>query len=82
MSDEAARQVPPEELQDALHVFGEYLSDKVAPLMATDALSLLLDLPPAFAAREIVTWCVRQVEVQGGLSRSGSCCSTPRARST
>lgn len=66
MSDEAQSRVPPAELQDALHVFGEYLSDKVAPLMALDALSLLMQLPPMFAAREIVTWCVRQVEVQGG----------------
>jgi hypothetical protein len=54
------------ELRDALHVFGEYLSDKVAPLMALDALELLMDLPPALIGREIVTWCVRQVEVQGG----------------
>lgn len=66
MSDEAERAVPPAELQDALHVFGEYLSDKVAPLMALDAVELLMELPPALAAREIVTWCVRQVEVQGG----------------
>jgi hypothetical protein len=65
VSDEASRPVSAE-LQEALHVFGEYLSDKVAPLMALDALSLLMDLPPAFAAREIVTWCVRQVELQEG----------------
>ena len=65
MSDEAGRPASPE-LQEALHVFGEYLSDKVAPLMALDALTLLMELPPAFAAREIVTWCVRQVELQEG----------------
>jgi hypothetical protein len=65
VSDEAARP-DPAELQDALHVFGEYLSDKVAPLMAFDAISFLMRLPPAFVAQQIVTWCVRQVEVQGG----------------
>ncbi len=65
MSDDAARP-DPAELQDALHVFGEYLSDKVAPLMAFDALSFLMQLPPAFAAQQIVNWCVRQVEVQAG----------------
>jgi hypothetical protein len=65
VSDEAGRP-PSAEVQEALHVFGEYLSDKVAPLMALEAVSLLMDMPPAFAAREIVTWCVRQVEVQGG----------------
>ena len=81
VSDDAARP-DPAELQDALHVFGEYLSDKVAPLMAFDALSFLMGLPPAFAAQQIVNWCVRQVEVQGGRWRSASCCSTPPARST
>jgi hypothetical protein len=65
VSDEAARP-DPAELQDALHVFGEYLSDKVAPLMALDAISLLMRLPPAFVSQQIVSWCVRQVEVQGG----------------
>jgi hypothetical protein len=65
VSDEAGRPASAE-LQEALHVFGEYLSDKVAPLMALDALSVLMELPPAFTAHEIVTWCVRQVEVQEG----------------
>ncbi len=65
MSDEGLNP-DPAELQDALHVFGEYLSDKVAPLMTLDALELLMELPPAVIAREIVTWCVRQVEVQAG----------------
>ena len=65
MSDDAARP-DPAELQDALHVFGEYLSDKVAPLMALDAISLLMGLQPAFVAQQIVNWCVRQVEIQGG----------------
>jgi hypothetical protein len=66
VSDEAERPVPPAELQEALHVLGEYLSDKLAPLMAVDSLELLMQLPPAVVAREIATWCVRQVEVQGG----------------
>ena len=65
MSDEVARP-DPAELQDALHSFGEYLSDKLAPLMALDALRFMMRLPPAFAAQQIVNWCVRQVEVQGG----------------
>jgi hypothetical protein len=65
VSDEA-RQPDPAELQEALHQFGEYLSDKLAPLMALDALSFLMTLPPAFVAQQIVSWCVRQVEVQGG----------------
>ena len=47
-------------------MLGEYLSDKVAPLMALDALTLLMELPPAFVAREVATWSVRQVEVQQG----------------
>jgi hypothetical protein len=63
--DEAVRP-DPAELQDALHVFGEYLSDKVAPLMALEAITFLMGLPPAFVAQQVVTWCVRQVEVQGG----------------
>lgn len=66
MSDEGQGLVETAELRDALHVFGEYLSDKVAPLMALDALELLMVLPPPFVAREIATWCLRQVEVQGG----------------
>ena len=65
MSDEGNHPVPAE-FQDAFHVLGEYLSDKVAPLMALDALTLLMELPPAFVAREMATWCVRQVEVQQG----------------
>ena len=65
MSDEGDRLVPPE-FQDALYVLGEYLSDKVAPLMALDALTLLMELPPAFVAREVATWSVRQVEIQQG----------------
>ena len=47
-------------------MLGEYLSDKVAPLMALDALTLLMELPPAFVAREVATWSVRQVEIQQG----------------
>ncbi len=66
MNEELQQLQETAELRDALHVFGEYLSDKVAPLMALDALELLMDLPPALVGREIVTWCVRQVEVQGG----------------
>jgi hypothetical protein len=34
--------------------------------MALDALSFLMRLPPAFVAQQVVSWCVRQVEVQGG----------------
>ena len=71
MNEEVQRLVETAELRDALHVFGEYLSDKVAPLIALDALELLMDLPPALVGREIVTWCVRQVEVQGGALATG-----------
>lgn len=65
VSDEGDRPVPAE-FQDALYVLGEYLSDKVAPLLALDALTLLMELPPIFVAREIATWSARQVEVQQG----------------
>jgi len=65
VSDEGDRPVPAE-FQEALYVLGEYLSDKVAPLLALDALTLLMELPPAFVAGEIATWSVRQVEVQPG----------------
>ena len=65
VSDEGDRPVPAD-FQDALYVLGEYLSDKVAPLMALDALTLLMELPPAFVAGEIAMWSVRQVEVQQG----------------
>ena len=57
-----------DELRDALYVLGQYLSDKVAPLMALDALTLLMEQPLVLVAEEIGTWCARQAEVQHGLS--------------
>jgi hypothetical protein len=65
VSSEGDAAVPPA-FRDALDVLGEYLSDKVAPLMALDSLTMLMDLPPVHVAREIVTWSVRQVELQQG----------------
>ena len=66
MSDDDSDRQVPAEFQDALYVLGEYLSDKVAPLLALDALTLLMELPPLFVAREIATWSVRQIEIQQG----------------
>jgi hypothetical protein len=56
------------DVQDALYTFGEYLSDKVAPLMALDALTVLMEQPPLLVAQEILTWSVRQAEVQSTLA--------------
>ena len=81
VSDEGDRPVPPE-FQDALYVLGEYLSDKVAPLMALDALTLLMELPPAFVAREVATGPCDRSRSSRARWRSATCSSTPRARST
>jgi hypothetical protein len=54
----------PEDLRDALYVLGQYLSDHVAPLMALDALTLLMGQPLALVAQEIGAWSMRQAEVR------------------
>jgi len=66
--NEVSRPSLSDELRDALYVLGQYLSDKVAPLMALDALTLLMEQPLVLMAEEIGTWCARQAEVQHGLS--------------
>ncbi len=50
------------ELQDALHDLNQYLSDNVAPLIVTDAVTLLMAQPPELMAAEIQNWTLLQYQ--------------------
>ena len=50
------------ELQDALHDLNQFLSDNVAPLIVTDAVSLLMEQPPELMAAEIQNWTLLQYQ--------------------
>jgi hypothetical protein len=50
------------ELQDALHDLNQYLSDNVAPLIVTDAVTLLMTQPPELMAAEIQNWTLLQYQ--------------------
>jgi len=53
------------ELQDALHDLNQYLSDNVAPLIVTDAVTLLMEQPPELMAAEIQNWTLLQYQGSG-----------------
>lgn len=53
------------EVKDAVHDLHQYLSDAVAPLIVTDAVSLLMEQPPALVAAEIHNWTLLQYEGVG-----------------
>lgn len=53
------------ELQDALHDLNQYLSDNVAPLIVTDAVTLLTEQPPELMAAEIQNWTLLQYQGSG-----------------
>jgi hypothetical protein len=49
-----------EDVQEALFELQQYLSDRLAPLMVADSVSLLTGHPPALAAGEIQRWTLAQ----------------------
>jgi hypothetical protein len=49
-----------DEIREALHELHEYLSDRIAPLMAADSVALLLERPAALMASEIGAWTNQQ----------------------
>ncbi len=53
------------EVKDAVHDLHQYLSDAVAPLIVTDAVSLLMEQPPGLVAAEIHNWTLLQYEGAG-----------------
>jgi hypothetical protein len=53
------------EVKDAVHDLHQYLSDAVAPLIVTDAVSLLMEQAPALVAAEIHNWTLLQYEGVG-----------------
>ncbi len=48
------------QLQQALQTIHQYLSDSIAPLMAADSVTLLLDLAPQILAAEVIKWASAQ----------------------
>ena len=55
----------PADLQEALYELRQYLSDRLAPLMAMDSISLLLGLPARVMADEMAAWSGAQAQIQG-----------------
>jgi Domain of unknown function (DUF4388) len=53
------------DLQEALYELRQYLSDRLAPLMAMDSISLLLGLPARVMADEMAAWSGAQAQMQG-----------------
>ena len=53
------------DLQEALYELRQYLSDRLAPLMAMDSISLLLGLPARVMADEMAAWSGAQAQIQG-----------------
>jgi len=53
------------DVRDAVHDLHQYLSDAVAPLIVTDAISLLMEQAPALVAAEIHNWTLLQYEGVG-----------------
>jgi hypothetical protein len=53
------------DLQEALYELRQYLSDRLAPLMAVDSISLLVGLPARLMADEVAAWSAAQAQVQG-----------------
>jgi hypothetical protein len=53
------------EVKDAVHDLHQYLSDAVAPLIVTDAVSLLMEQAPGLVAAEIHNWTLLQYEGAG-----------------
>lgn len=55
----------PPALQQALYSLQQYLSDRIAPLMVTDALDELLEQPPELTGAEIQKWAAAQYRGHG-----------------
>jgi hypothetical protein len=53
------------DLQEALYELRQYLSDRLAPLMAMDSITLLLGLPARVMADEMAGWSGAQAQIQG-----------------
>jgi Domain of unknown function (DUF4388) len=53
------------DLQEALYELRQYLSDRLAPLMAMDSITLLLGLPARLMADEMAQWSASQAQIQG-----------------
>jgi hypothetical protein len=53
------------DLQEALYELRQYLSDRLAPLMAMDSITLLLGLPARVMADEMAEWSASQAQIQG-----------------
>ena len=52
------------EVREALHEFHQYLSDQLAPLLASDAMSVLLECPPSLMGSIIQNWLRAQLSAQ------------------
>jgi hypothetical protein len=55
----------PPKVRDALYDLHQYLSDQVAPLIATDSIALLIELPPEVMAEGIQQWTLTQYRSLG-----------------
>ena len=53
------------DLQEALYELRQYLSDRLAPLMAMDSITLLLGLPARVMGDEMAAWSAAQAQIQG-----------------
>jgi hypothetical protein len=54
------------DLQEALYELRQYLSDRLAPLMVLDSITVLLGLPARVMADEIAGWSASQAQLQSG----------------
>ena len=56
---------PDPQVREALFAFQQYLSDNMAPLVAADAISVLIKQPPQLVATELRTWIAAQYRSTG-----------------
>jgi len=54
-------------LREALEELDSYLADRIAPLLATDAIEVLIELPPDLTAQALHSWAAAQFNLRGGV---------------
>src|SRR4051812_31110087 len=59
-----------EELREAVQELHQYLSDRMAPLMFTESMGILLEHPPALVADQIEGWAGHQRQADPTASSS------------
>jgi len=52
-------------LREALEELDSYLADRIAPLLASDAIEVLIELPPALTAQALHSWAAAQFNLRG-----------------